>query len=295
MKKVLCLAATTALVLSSCSENEITSKVDNKASKTPITYEVYAKGQTRAEDTTIEDLKADATGFALVAVSDAASSTFGFYEKVTWNTDKWETPTVHYWPLSQSEKLTFYAYYPDPSATYLDASTLTVNNVSISGDKDILAAKTSALTSGDAVSLAFSHVLAKVTVKFTYTAGTAQVTSIVFNGAQNGSYDLAAGTWTATRGSEGNYTFSNKTTDVNTTATTIDGSLYLMPGTYGITATVQPTDQNGNAVGSPVDVSGNIPVVGGANNVINVTAPAGAIGISVVPTVTDWNNNDLNM
>lgn len=126
MKKILFLAATAAIALSSCSSDEILEKngPQENEKQTPVSFSGYVARGTRATTLTINDnLKTG--GFGVYAYDQGTDKvevytnsyiTPNFFDnqKVAYNTatSEWEYAPVKYWPNTEGAKVSFYAYAP---------------------------------------------------------------------------------------------------------------------------------------------------------------------------------------
>lgn len=135
MKKLFLLAATAALILTSCAKIESVQK--ETVNNTPVSFGVYAgrSADTKAVsatdfgDITTSALQGSTNGFGVFAYyTDNASYTpathkanFMYNEQVTYSTDHWAYAPIKYWPNEHGssassdtrvDKLTFLAYAP---------------------------------------------------------------------------------------------------------------------------------------------------------------------------------------
>lgn len=182
MKKYLFVAASAALVLSSCS-NEITesfktSETQNLNERKALSVSAYTKGQTRSEEATIDELQRD--GFYLNINNYDADAAQGTSVQTIVNTTysydasnkAWSAYTGDvYWPLDASEKIVYTAYYSAAEANrelrpVNDDHTIELKSMDYSGVDDLLVAhgETSLQTNGETLNLQFSHIGAQIKV-----------------------------------------------------------------------------------------------------------------------------------
>ncbi|MFI3259796.1 MAG: hypothetical protein R3Y16_06855 [Rikenellaceae bacterium] len=132
MKKILLMAAATAVALSSCSKNEVTvTSSDNQA----IGFGVYTGVATKGTETSSTSIQAEgATGFGVYAYYHAAAASeattpasfsttstpdFMYNEQVTYYTNsQWEYSPVKYWPNNELDRISFFAYAPYASTGF---------------------------------------------------------------------------------------------------------------------------------------------------------------------------------
>ena len=130
MKKTFYFAAMAAFFLASCSsENEVTPENNpSAASQEAVGFDTYASRTTRATDAqnvTLEYLKKENIGFGVFAFDQGtqaltsytttnATPTFFYNQQVKWNTagNVWEYSPLKYWPNTEGNKVSFYAYAP---------------------------------------------------------------------------------------------------------------------------------------------------------------------------------------
>lgn len=165
MKKLLFVAATAALALSSCSDNEIAT-LSVKQGRTPISINVYQQAQTRVTETTLSTLQGQ--GFTLYAF-EGQKQLFDSYAYFVDNA--WILGDVYYWPTNSRSVVDFYAYYdPDQTFTSFEDKTQELNFGSFDDDIDrdiVVAHESRSFAEADpdgSVSLKFKHINAEVVV-----------------------------------------------------------------------------------------------------------------------------------
>lgn len=128
MKKLLFVAATAALALSSCSsdsESMNNANEQNNNAGTPVAFDSYLMRTKATALTTNSSIQAEGAGFGVYAyeqgtlpVVDYTNSfvapNFFANQQVNYNTTekKWEYSNIKYWPNNPGAMLSFYAYAP---------------------------------------------------------------------------------------------------------------------------------------------------------------------------------------
>lgn len=254
MKKSYLVLSLALLAMTGCSQNEIM-ETSPDAHRT-IGFGVYTGVQTKGlitdnsetDGTTANGLKASGKGFGIMAyltkntdyAENASKSVFMDNQQVTWNTTapgSWTYSPVKYWPDSNTDRLSFFAYAPystggangislaDATNTANPKLTFTLQN-SQNALVDLVAStpttdgtgtinRTSANTA-NAVTFSFKHVLTRITM----TGKTAQsidanaLTKVYITGikltssnklAKNAVYDMYTEKWTLPADGSTNY------------------------------------------------------------------------------------------
>lgn len=120
MKTYHLLATAAMLVLAGCSKNEIT-EISPDANP-PIAFDIYTGAQTKG---TVTDNEAgttgikNATGFGVLAYytgqtpwSTTGIPNFMWNQQVTYSNSAWSYTPVKYWPNTDGDKISFFAYAP---------------------------------------------------------------------------------------------------------------------------------------------------------------------------------------
>lgn len=159
MKKVMWGIAAGALILASCSQNEI---LENKTEENVI-------GFTNLNDRTVTKAANDANSdYGVYAIRSNATGVW-FMQNVQVDGDDNTYSPLHYWPVG-TETVNFYAYAPySGGATITDANTSALSvsyTVPVNADEDFTIATpvTGANATNGTVALEFSHMLSKITV-----------------------------------------------------------------------------------------------------------------------------------
>lgn len=179
MYKKIFLAAMAMTVMAACNNDEVNESID-----APIAFDTYVGKQTRASQTTIDNL--DAFGiYAYVT----ANSPFQLMdnEKISKNESAWTYSNIKYWP--ENDKVDFFAYAPYKASWTNYSSAEKAFSYSVpaeaSAQEDLIAAtafgkdKTS---NGGKVNLVFKHLLSRIgfsaTLDKDYAPATVTVTGL---------------------------------------------------------------------------------------------------------------------
>lgn len=185
MKKVMFLAASAALALSSCSNEVVeTEEIPSVGGLKEIKVSPYVAGQTRADEATSETLMTN--GFYMTAYTWGSDETTGDdvtqalipFQKVTYSdaAGGWTLDDQYYWPEGD---VTFVGAYVGGKVTVTndfgleeavgtDAPVIENGiwtNVSVNGQADLMAAKDStslSVNGSSVINLQFEHILAKI-------------------------------------------------------------------------------------------------------------------------------------
>ncbi|MBQ7237257.1 MAG: fimbrillin family protein [Bacteroidales bacterium] len=321
MKNYLLLTASAVLVLSSCSNNEI---VENKELKNgepkKMSISAYVPGMTRglydAKEADVDSLKK--YGFALLT-SQVNEDYEMFRTQLAFNSENnvWGPASGEAepaWPANPTETVEFFGVYP-PEAVGEDGLEIVVDGgyalpFEGSADQDLMIAHTSkslAASNNGNVRLDFSHVLAKVEVKFVgkqagynYQVGnvkltTPKATEYRFNysefslaEAQTVEYDLDE----ITNVTDDVFKIEGETVDGNavTTDTLNYGQLMVIPGECSLSLgySIAMPDQTAKAVtlNEPITFTAQA----GVRNIVVVTLAPKAKDMTFTVNVGEWTN-----
>lgn len=318
MKKVLFLAATAAVVLSSCSNEEITnvSNVPSENGKKVIEVSAYTPGMTRfsASQTTAATL---ANGFSLTAGVKEDNEFTSIFNQATFTADAEGNCTasqLYYWPSNVDTEVSFYGFYPAASPCTLNVDNEKLNILLNPEDDnyavaDVIAAyaKTSASAlDGGSVVLEFKHVLAQVQINVAYNADyvdglNAQnvefnLTSLKLTAPLSSEYDFVNKTVTVSGSNE--YTFFSASQSISSVG--FDAGTAMIPAASPtkVEDVITPVTEcalaisygvsiNGGAT-KTYDKTGTVTIAAGYKNVINISL-SGDKPIYVTATVDEWN------
>ena len=323
MKNYLLLTASAVLVLSSCSNNEI---VENKELKngepTKMSISAYVPGMTRGLYEAVETTEAmfKESGFALLT-SQFNEDYEMFRTQMAFNSENnvWgpaagaATPE---WPANPSEVVEFYGVYPPEALSEDGLVSLGDDEYAygleedLSGTQDLMLAHTSkslaASTNGD-VTLDFSHVLAKVEVKFVgkqagynYQVGNVKLTTpkaieYRFNysefslaEAQTVVYDLDE----ITNVTDDVFKIEGETVDGNavTTDTLNYGQLMVIPGECSLSLGYSIAMPNQTAKAVTLNEPITFTAQAGVRNIVVVTLAPKAKDMTFTVNVGGWTN-----
>lgn len=328
MKNYLLLTASAVLVLSSCSNNEI---VENKELKngepTKMSISAYVPGMTRGLYEAVETTEAmfKESGFALLT-SQFNEDYEMFRTQMAFNSENnvWgpasgeAEPT---WPSDPSEVVDFYGVYPSEAVGDGGLESLGDDEYALaydgSADQDLMIAYTTKSLSesnGGNVILDFSHVLAKVEVKFVgtqegynYEVGAVQLTA---KKATN--YRFGIGFSVPETENDTTYKLDNidgisigkfQKDNVDVTGNTVTANdtldyakLFVVPGQctldlcYGIALSDSPI----NATELPDNNKITFNAVAGRRNIVIISLTPSSKAMTFTVRVTDWVDNDEN-
>lgn len=242
MKKVIFAAATAVALLSACSQNEV---LDNISEGNEIAFETYTAMPTKANGLVADNVFPDGGKMGVFAYytgnaawDGTAAPNFMYNQLVTKSGSSYEYSPTKYWPNNDSDKITFFAYYPydaagltwkdhtNPTpAAYSNASVnLPVAALDIQADAknqvDFLYAtvKDQTKTAGNVpVQFTFKHALTQINLKAKLSAelvkdngGTSSNTTVTVTGItlkniyKSGTLDMAEATpaWTASNSTD---------------------------------------------------------------------------------------------
>lgn len=273
MKKNLLYVALATVAFASCSDDVVVDEVAS-AAKSPIAFNMYAAGNTRAVTETLTETLVS-NGFKVTAVrkdaTDASSGTVYFkdqtyvYTSASSNYDHVGTNTVYYWP-NTSEYMDFFAIYPTTQSFTLATSNLDATVAYTAyGDDDFNEDVVTAKKAGESCSghiatvadvpLTFGHIKNQVAFSFcTNTSDenlTATVKKVTVTYPNAGTYTYSTGAWTSlsyetttpkeyyanTTGTA----VDRKVTTGTQTYTTIGDALALIPAAAALTVKVEYT------------------------------------------------------
>ena len=173
-KKILYLAVTTALVLSSCSNDVTITEHQNLTSSDAISFRPLMNNMTRAVGITTDNLME----FYVTAnnVSNPVSNNFGGETPATYtkSSTTYTCATKYYWP--NSGNLDFIAFAPatGPGITRTDSTHFSVTpNASPASQQDFIYAvvrNQNRITNGSGVALNFRHTESKIIIQLKNTA-----------------------------------------------------------------------------------------------------------------------------
>ena len=250
---------------------------------------VTATVSTKATAVTASDLNTN--GFKVNAVAGTAGAdtevwSNQLFEKVedAWEQDKW-------WPNSDGS-YRFYATYPTSYAMTFAAGGPTI---SASNEHDIICAYKGDATYKSVNTLAFDHIFARlstVTVSMV-SPYTISNMSIMITPKVSGTYNLYTGAG-QTDGTGWSSTVEGSATNIATAAfnagvSTTSNDIYLVPGTYTLSATWTATKDNYTQTFTNKTV--DVDLVAGKTNNITASLTGDGTEIQFNVSVTAWSDN----
>jgi len=292
MKRIyLFLIALVSLVPVSC-ERLSDAKREVEGSSDEIVFRVggpaaSASVETKATAVSATDLNA---GFKVSCVKGSAGSDTEVWSNRSFTKDGDVWKGGSWWPLTD-ESYRFYAVYP---STYTMTYAAGGPTIAASTTHDIVAAYASAPTYKSSNTLSFDHIFARVkNMTVTATGGyTISNVTIYITPKVSGTYNLYTGHG-QTNGTGWSSTATGSAVNLaNATPGTKTNDLYLVPGTYTLTASWRAVkDQYTEDFESmTVDVA----LMGGKTNNISVNLTGNGTEIVLTVSVTDWSDNAVD-
>ena len=283
MRKVfILLAALSAITLSACTKSVSAPVPDANEILFMADYGVDYDVETKA--TAVTSL----SSFKASAVTGTAGSETAVWTNVSYsNAGDSKYVGGKYWPSTNANPYSFYASNID--LTFNAAgNTVTANN-----GTDVVCAYLASPTYKDVNTLTFNHIFARIGNMTVQAASgyTLSGVSIKVTPKTGGTYNLRTGNG-QTNGTGWSSTANGSATELTSGAEgTMANDIYLVPGTYTLTATWTATrgEYTQTFTGKNSDVS----LVGGKVN--NITATLGGLAeeIKFSVSVTAWGNNGI--
>lgn len=319
MKTYHLLATAAVLLLAGCSQNEIT-EISPDANPA-VAFDMYTGAQTKGtvtdNGTGTTGIKNTTTGFGILAYYtdknnwNAAGSftpNFMWNQQVTYQASAWKYTPVKYWPKTESDKISFFAYAPysaTPSgasptngivlptntATTKPTITFTLNGTASSMVDLVAGYQKDIQKRTTAVSFTLAHLLSKVEfqAKLDASITTNSQTHVFITGmrilgtATYGSDQNASGTNSASKFySTATYDWSAGTWDYTTTTPTKQATAYPINSVMDLKAA-----NAGGYKTSSVEVAqaGTVQKLFKSNEYLFLIPPADATGISAATDV----------
>lgn len=291
MKKIfLSLCVLAGLV--ACNENSLKPGGEEQSGKIRFLAggpALTANVSTKATVVTGTDL--DTYGFLANAVKGTAGTdtevwTNQEFLKVgdTWEQDKW-------WPNTNSEPYRFYAVYPKTYTTTFAAGGPTI---SASNEHDIICAYAANPTYKSVNTLSFDHIFARLTdvsvsavSPYTISDVSISITPLV-----SGTYNLYTGAGQTDGTGWSNISPAASASVIASATGTNNNDIYLVPGSYTLTASWTATKDNYTQtfIGKTVDVD----LVAGKTNKITASLTGDGTEIKFSVSVTAWEDNVID-
>ncbi|WP_294788383.1 fimbrillin family protein, partial [Prevotella sp.] len=267
MKKQIMFMAMTAMLIASCSNDDVVSTNTGRA------IDFRTSVGTRGTETTTQNIN----NFFVTAIDEAGANYFSNQE-YTKDGQFFTSSPLYYWPAGT---LNFYAY--SPSATDL-GGTLTINNTTktladfspateIANQKDFvtaIASGTRAANETNGVELTFAHQLSQIEIK-AKNSNTGYIYKVVGvrigKPVSKGTFTFGANTWALTTTEKSNYAVEY------TTPRTLDADAATMMGAENdnamllpqqLTAWASETDKTNTANGAYIALKIQITTASGA-------------------------------
>ncbi|MBE6332935.1 MAG: DUF1566 domain-containing protein [Bacteroidales bacterium] len=304
MYRALLIAAASAVVLSSCTNNEIDTNVNCSDGRTPIVFSTYVPRSTRyyfAENVDIATLAGD-EGFSITA-KNVSTGNLLFENQIfqvtdlTQGTCEQENGEMFFWPGDSTTA--FYAIYPRAEESYEDGQCwLDAANDSLvftpAAGYDVIAAYTTgnASSNGGSVQLNFKHLAAKVilAVKCDNVDYQYKLTAVSLTVPKDASYKFTTQKITALTES-GNMTFTpvaDVSIDVSETLVKLDSLMVAADGTPGTTCRMEVSfETNIGGQTQTYTKTADVTLVAGYVNTVNVTL-AGNKPLKVTGSLSNW-------
>ena len=268
---VSCLQLEQPVLIDSNSGNEIVFLADN----------IPAEVQTKATAVTESDLITN--GFRASCVTGSAGSDAAVWNNIDFAKSGTYWKGGKYWPTS-NPSYRFYAVYPKSYSMTAAAAGATI---SASNAHDIVCAYASSSTYKTANTLTFNHIFARLG-SVTVNAGSGYTVSgitITITPKTGGTYNLRTGAWSST-------TSGSATSIANSTPGTKSNDIYLVPGSYTLTAswTAANAPYSQSFSGKTVDVT----LVAGKTNNITCTLTGNGTDIEFGVSLTAWSTNAVD-
>lgn len=327
MKKYFVMAASAALVLSSCSnEIEQVSNLENNGKK-EIKVSTYTPGLTRADEAQASDVQNN--GFWMIAEAAEINNRFDYVEDAEGGASSWKAVQVEAdlekgtdavykdltWPGNST--VDFYALYWNKQQEGADRKiqpfelnednqlVFSKDNNLVDGQSDIMTAFKSAKytdTEDGEVTLKFNHILAEVSTNLQIASSASGVyyfaKKVVLVAPTNRTYSFS-------EEDGGSFSFNEESDTLTTAYTIVDGdmtlesdkfnqagsSVMVLPGLCKLIVTVRATDYASLDEDFTREVE-EIELTQGYNHVLNLTISPETHEMKVNVEVSEWQNAD---
>ncbi len=305
MYRAFLIAAASAVVLGSCSENEIENSAKVSDGCTPMTFSTYLPGHTRGLSSVADIQTLAESGFKLYATYDnGGTATTLLNEKFSVDASTGVCSSTSgeqpYWPSDKSDTVCFIGMYP---SNYFIESNLAKNGeeqyelkVETAGNKDVLVAcvtQSEADSEGGNVSLTFKHVMAHAILKvssadaadYAITLTQADLISVPASSTLN----CSTGAIVADAAETTSFFFTAEAMEVAVSAGTIGSVMVPASGSTGTEVGLALTYvyDYGNDVVRTYKDTAYVTLVAGYQNNINVTV-SGDKPLVVSGTIDEW-------
>lgn len=242
--------------------------------------------------------KVDAVTSVTAFKASCVSGTFGTAETAVWTNVSFSGTTSSatggkYWPFTGDYPSGGYKFYATNYSTIAFTSTgATVSPTT--NNQDIVVAYNNAPTYCTKTALNFNHIYARLT-DVTVAAATGYTLSgitISITPKIGGTYNIYAGRASSDATGWSGLVNGSATGIANATAGTKYNDIYLVPGTYTITAGWTATTANGDWTRTYSGVTQTVSLLKGHTNKLSITLGGNASLIEFSTTVTPWDIDD---
>ena len=194
-----------------------------------------------------------------------------------------------YWPATSVS----YHFYAATKPLTLSSGNVTFKPSATIAD-DLYGYVASPTYNASSTPITLNHIYAQVgycnmTAPSGFTVSDLSVTITPKVPTANATFNVRTGAWSTT---SSHYTNGSAVTLCTATGSTADNDLWLVPGTYTLTASYKLTS-DGTTSGT-ITKSASVNLVMGKNNNISGTLVCGTNPITFAVTVTAWSNNSVN-
>lgn len=228
--------------------------------------------------------------FYASATTGAAESEVQVWNSQTFTSDGAETPTYSgdkWWPITDPS----YHFYASNSAITFDANGCTV---AATNATDVVCAYMSSPTYKVKNTLTFNHIFARLgTVTVTEISNyTISGMTISITPKTGGTYNIRTGAWSSpTTGSATVIADSSENAFITHVSTNVN-DIYLVPGTYTLTATWTAT--KGNYTQTFSSKTADVTLVAGKVNNISANLTGDATELTFGVEITEWDSATVN-
>lgn len=284
MKRLLIFTAAVCVLAVSCKQESVPAGPSSGTEEIVFTANDSFSAEVSTKTSIITSL--ESTGFYASASTGTSSETL-LWNNASFNYVSGQYKGNRYWP-AVNNGIHFYA---SNSAITFNSNGCSVNGVSAK-EKDVVCAYLASPTWGVANELAFEHIFARIgTVTVTAPAGYSVTNlNISFTPSISGNYNIKTKTWSNEAADT-----SSPSKIIASAASTNDNNLWIIPGTYTLTATYTLEKGTGDGKYSEsFTKTANVTLLAGKLNSIQTTLPEGnATEIQFTVSVTPWGNNSI--
>lgn len=285
MKRLLLFTATAVCTLAvSCKQESVPSVAPSGTEEIVFTANDTFSAEVSTKTSIITSL--ESTGFNASATTGTSSETM-LWNNASFSHASGQYKGNRYWPVTNNG----IHFYASNAAITFNANGCSVNGVSAK-DKDVVCAYLASPSWGVANQLTFEHIFARIgSVSVSAPTGYS-VTSLNISFTPNisGDYNIKTKTWSNEAADT-----SSPSKKIASSASTNDNNLWIIPGSYTLTATYTLEKGTGDGKYSEsFTKTANVTIQAGKLNSIQTTLPEGnAAEIQFTVSVTPWGNNSI--